>query len=116
MASVCGFRAKTEPESKIEKGFGTGARDSLHYKVRVCQYIYCAYPLTVKRNGGKTYGTMPEGMVKMKTNDILWATGVIATGVILFGVLLLFVGVCDVAYSGNSDAAKFAGWVIKSIR
>jgi hypothetical protein len=59
---------------------------------------------------------MPEGMIKMKLNDILWAAGILTAGVALFGAFLFMVGVCDIAYGGNSQAARFAGWVVNAIR
>jgi hypothetical protein len=59
---------------------------------------------------------MPEGMVKMKSNSILYAAAILSTGIALFGVFLFMAGVCDIAYGGNSQAARFAEWVVNAIR
>jgi hypothetical protein len=58
---------------------------------------------------------MPEGTTKMK-KDIVQAAGILAAGVIIFGCLLFMMGVYDISIGGNSQAAKFAGWVVNAIR
>jgi hypothetical protein len=58
---------------------------------------------------------MPEGTTKMKSN-IIWAAGILAAGAMLFGCLLFMMGVYDISIGGNSQAAKFAGWVVNAIR
>lgn len=41
----------------------------------------------------------------------------LAAGIALFGCFLFVVGVCDVAFvGGNSQAARFVGWVVNAIR
>jgi hypothetical protein len=52
----------------------------------------------------------------MKLNDIVWAAGILTAGVILFGCFLFMMGVYDISIGGNSQAAKFAGWVVNAIR
>jgi hypothetical protein len=59
---------------------------------------------------------MPEIMIEMKLNDILWAAVILTAGVILFGCFLFMMGVYDISIGGNSQAARFAEWVVNAIR
>lgn len=58
---------------------------------------------------------MPEGIVKMKSN-IIWSAGILTAGIVFFGCLLFMMGVYDISIGGNSQAARFAGWVVEAIR
>lgn len=48
--------------------------------------------------------------------DIVWAAGILAAGIMIFGCLLFMVGIFDISNGGNSQAARFAGWVVNAIR
>jgi hypothetical protein len=52
----------------------------------------------------------------MKSNDIVWGVIIVAAGAVIFGVSLFLAGIYDVSIGGNSDAAKFAEWVVNAIR
>lgn len=53
----------------------------------------------------------------MKSYDAIWVVAVVSACLAIFAAWLIVLGMYDVAVNGgNSDAAKFAGWVVNAIR
>jgi hypothetical protein len=53
----------------------------------------------------------------MKSYDVIWVVAIVVTCLAIFAAFIFLLGVYDVAVNGgNSDAAKFAGWVVNAIR